>query len=458
MELKTKARLAMGAFLTACLVPSAGMLFVPEGPAAANQQLAPPPSLTREDGSFNPEVLQEATDYIAGHFAFRQHLITADAALNAAVFRVSAEDDVVLGKDGWLFYAETVDNHLHTNQLSDRQLWAGAHTLALVQEYLQSRGARLLFTVAPNKATIYPEYLPNVGTPLEDKGNLDRFIPLLATEGVPYADLRTPLQGERVSLYFRRDSHWNTLGAALAQKTLLTSLDKEFEPFWLSCSQSVLSGRPGDLYEMLYPTGHAQDWDARFDREFTFTHVRQPRGPDDQRIETENPAKTGSLLMFRDSFGNSLYPFLAEEYGSALFSRSMPWQLALLDQSGADTVVIELVERNLGYLTKHAPVFPAPARQLNGVPPQGQGEGQLAVSESHPLEKHLRLEGWLTWADPDSPIYVQFGGSLYEASPAGISGKGIPFTIYVPQGTPLENASVLCMQQGALCALPLTIQ
>lgn len=456
MEAKTKARLAMGAFLTVCMVPSVGMLAVPEQSAAANQQLSPPPALVNEDGSFNREVLQDTADYIADHFAFRQELITADAVLNAKVFQVSAEEDVVLGRDGWLFYAETVDGHLRTAPLSDRRLWAGAHTLALVREYVQNQGAELLFTAAPNKATIYPEYLPYVGTPLSSSSDLDRLVPLLEAEAVPYADLRESLQGQSVFLYYRQDSHWNTLGAALAQQTLLQTLGKHFEPFWLSHAQVVTDSHLGDLYEMVYPTGTELDWDAVYDREFTFTHIRQPRGPDDQRIETENPAKTGSLLMFRDSFGNALYPFMAEEFSQALFSRSMPWQLNLLEQTGADTVVIELVERNLAYLTAYAPMFPAPERLLTGSPPQGQGGAQCAVSDSYPLEGLVRLEGWISDADTNSPIYVQLGTALYEASPAG-SGwdKGIPFTLYVPQSISRENMSVLCLQQGALCALPL---
>jgi len=237
MEVKTKARLAMGAFLAACLIPSAGMLFVPERTAAANQQLAPPPSLTREDGSFNPEVFQEVTDYLADHFAFRQELITADAALNAAVFRVSAEEDVTLGRDGWLFYTETVDDYLRTAPLSQRQLWASAHTLALVQEYVQDRGARLLFTVAPNKATVYPEQLPSVGTPLAAQGNLDRLLPLLEAEGVPYAELRDSFFGHVYTMLavvlgftlFRADS----LGAAWVM------LSKMFTGFAPSPAQTL---------------------------------------------------------------------------------------------------------------------------------------------------------------------------------------------------------------------------
>ncbi len=466
MELKTKARLAMGAFLATCLVPSLGMLVLPERSIAANQQLSPPPVLTLEDGSFNPEVFQQLTDYLADHFAFRQELITAHAALNAAVFHVSAEEDVVLGRDGWLFYAETVDDYLRTSPLTDRRLWASARALALVQEYAQNRGAKLLFTAAPNKATIYPQFIPDVGRPLEGTSDLDRLLPLLEGEGVPFADLRQALQYPRFVTYFKQDSHWNTVGASLAQTALLEALGREHEPFlqaeesfWTGLDNFRAASHRGDLYEMVYPAGTEMEGDLQFARPFTFTHLRQPRGPDDQRIETENPSKTGSLLMFRDSFGNSLYPFLAEEFGRALFSRSMPVRLDLLDQSGADTVIIELVERNLDYLSTRPPVLPAPERRLTGIPPQGTGTAWASLSEQHPLEGCLRLEGALTGADENSPIYVQLGAALYEATPAGTEwDHGFPFTLYVPQGTVLEHVRVLCMQQGVLCALPTAIK
>lgn len=444
----------MGAFLTACLIPSLGMLVCPGQQTAANQLLAPPPALTLGDGSPNPEVLQEATDYIADHFAFRQELITANAALTAAVFRLSAEDKVLLGRDGWLFYRETLDDCLRAHPLTDRQLCAAARTLGLMQEYTQSRGGRLLFTVAPNKATLYPQYLPRTVQPLAESSDLDRLLPLLEEQGVAYADLFGPFQGEPSALYFRRDSHWNAQGAALAQQVLLRALGKEFIPFWGTEYRTVENHR-GDLYEMLYPTGTGLDRDVQFDRPFTFSHTRQPRGPDDQRIETSHEAKTGSLLMFRDSFGNSLYPFLAEEYGSALFSRSMPYQLTLLDQCKADTVLIELVERNLDYLSTRAPVFPAPERLLTGgTPPQGRGTVSLTPSDANPLAGFTRLEGLITGpVDDSSPVYVQLGDRLYEASPVGMDwSEGSPFVLYVPQDGP-QRGRVLYLQEGELCAL-----
>lgn len=70
--------------------------------------------------------------------------------------------------------------------------------------------------------------------------------------------------------------------------------------------------------------------------------------------------------MFRDPFGNTLYLFMADSFGHALLSRSMPWQMSLLEGTGPDTVVIELVERNLDYLSDRPTIFPAPMWMLTG--------------------------------------------------------------------------------------------
>lgn len=450
MKLNTKADLAMGAFLCACLIPSLGMLILPEEPAAANQPLAQPPSLTTQDGSLNVQVLDEVTDYVQDHFALRQRLITANAALESAVFQTSAQDSVLLGREGWLFYRETVEDYLHTDPLTDRELFCAARTLALLTEYAQTRGASLTFTAAPNKASLYPQYLPYVGTPLEGADDIDRLIPLLEAQGVAYADLFAPFRREDQVLYHATDSHWTNWGAALAHDTLMDSLGGSDWSPWFTQSWHTENTHRGDLYEMLYPTGEMLEGEVVFNREFTFRHVRPIRSPEDQRIETENPGKAGNLLMFRDSFGNTLYPFMAEDFGHAVFSRSMPYQMALLEESGVDTVVIELVERNLNYLVESAPIFPAPERLLSGQPPQGAAAASITAADDGRLAGCIRLEGTLSGPiDVDSPIYIQLGALLYEASPAGTGGEGeSPFTLYVPAGSALGDVRALYLLNG----------
>ena len=100
-----KYKIFTAAFLLLCVIPSAGMLFLPPTQAAANERLSQTPQLKNEDGSWNANVLDEATDYIADHFALRQEMVTANAALQTGLLATSPAEDVIYGSDGWLYYA-----------------------------------------------------------------------------------------------------------------------------------------------------------------------------------------------------------------------------------------------------------------------------------------------------------------------------------------------------------------
>ena len=144
--------------LLMCLLPLA--VFVIAGPSAsgANERLAAKPRLTA-GGRLNFDVLSDTADYFDGHFGLRQELITANAAADAAIFRESATPEVLLGTDGWLYYADTLADYTGADPMTERQLWCAARNLALMQEYAQSQGADFLFVCAPNKNTLYPAHM-----------------------------------------------------------------------------------------------------------------------------------------------------------------------------------------------------------------------------------------------------------------------------------------------------------
>ena len=81
--------------------------------------------------------------------------------------------------------------------------------------------------------------------------------------------------------------------------------------------------------------------------------------------------------MFRDSFGNALYPFMADTFENATFSRLMPYRMDWLDGGTYDNLVVEIVERNLKNLALQAPVMPAPIVSLNGDVTDGETHRHL---------------------------------------------------------------------------------
>lgn len=346
-----KYRIFTAAFVLLCLLPSAGMLFLPPTEAAANERLSPKPVLQNEDGSWNTNVLSQLTDYIADHFALRQEMVTANAALQTALLSTSPAEDVIYGKDGWLYYKATLDDYQNHATLTEDEAAQIAQTVADMQAYCEARGATFLFTIAPNKNSLYPENMPARYLQSDSPGNYELVAPYLKEYGVNYADLFTFLSGQEETLYLRTDSHWTNRGAALAHDFLMESLGLPHTAFG-EADYTTEETHRGDLYEMLYPKGMEREAQQQYDIDFSY--VTPPRTAEDILIQTtsENAANS-RLILCRDSFGNALHPFLAADFREAVITRQMPYPLEQV-QAG-DTVIVEIVERNLANILKYPP-------------------------------------------------------------------------------------------------------
>lgn len=420
----------VGIFLLMCLWPLVGMAITGPSEAAANETLAAPPSLQNKAGSFNPDFLNDTSSYFADHFASRQELITVNAKLEAALFGGSASEDVILGKDGWLFYQTTLDDYQGQDLLSDREIWAAAHCLFLMQEYAQQQNAAFLFTVVPNKNSLYPEYMPDRYYRSDAPGNAEHLAEALRQAGVCTVNLEAALQDEERVLYQKLDSHWSNLGAAFAHDRIMDALGKNAAHFYLPEQFTAVQDHSADLYQMLYPADGQKDIQFYPEWSWSFTYDRPIRSVEDQMIHTSCAGQSGKLLMFRDSFGNTLHPFMAESYGNACFSRAMPYDLSFIGSEGADTLVIEIVERNIDWLAQRAPIFPAPIREIS-IPAKKTDSIQATYSFSQANNGMICCSGNIESSlDTDALIYLVCDGTVYEASPAGSGAQ--PFTAYLP--------------------------
>ena len=420
-------------FLLLCTVPLLAMLVLGPSEAAANEVLASKPVLLTGNG-LNIDFLTQLSDYIGDRFAFRQELITANAHLTASLFRESSADSVILGKDGWLYYASTLDDYTGASAMSDRELYRAARTLSLARSYTESQGARFLFTVPPNKNTLYPSQMPDRYPAARQPGNLERLTLLLKQQNVPFCDLCAVLSRSDTPVYYKTDSHWDGYGSALACDALIECLNGTSR---LSTEPFTLTDHRGDLYEMLYPAGTLMEQGRTISRERTFTYTSPLRAADDLTIRTESSGEMGSLLMFRDSFGNLLHADLAERFSRAVFIRSTALRLDLLD--GAGTVIFELVERNLPQLLTNPPVMPAPVRTFTPPADSIPAEIEWTRQSAPELPGLVRYTARLSLSAPpdvDSPIYVSLDGTVYEASPSAPAGQD--FTLYAPEATELQ--------------------
>ena len=106
MKNKMMNTLFVSAFLLLCLSLSIGTLLFGPARAAANEKLAEFPALQTDVG-FNTDYFAHLQKFVNDRFFLRQKLITMDRRISNAL-GVSGEDSVIAGKDGWLFFTETL--------------------------------------------------------------------------------------------------------------------------------------------------------------------------------------------------------------------------------------------------------------------------------------------------------------------------------------------------------------
>lgn len=422
-------------FFAFCLVPSAGLLAKGPGEAAANEAPASMPRVKSYDGSWNTDYLSQLQDYVGKGFFGRLECITGWDTLAAKVFRTSANSSVLIGPDGWLFFGAAAEEIAGAAQMSDRAVWAAARSLYLMQEYAEGQGAEFVFTVPCGKYTLYPEHAPDYIT-VQEGSNRERLMAAMAEQGVHYADLYAAFTAADEELYWQWDSHWTEKGAALGADTILAALGRASD--WYAGPFAEELTHTGDLYAMLYPKGTALEPSYSWQPGFTFSYTSDFHTYDDMLITTENPNADDSLLLFRDSSGRSLYPYLAESFGSTYISRANNYRLDWIGEQQADTVIVELAERTLPYLLNYPAVYPAPERDAAVL--SGAATAACAVTAEDvdgTLAGYQKLTGTLPETALDSPVYLAAGDAVYEAIPNEGS-----FTAWLPVSVDVGSVQV----------------
>jgi hypothetical protein len=326
-------------------------------PNLEKSSLAPFPSFMK-DNQLNITYTKEFDDYFSDQFPFRSFMISAYSGLNEFLFKESGNAKVIVGQKGFLFFAETLDDFFKVNTLSDTDLKRLNTVLGIQKKYLDGLGIQSFFMIAPNKASIYGEFMPATFKAIGNRSNLEN---LSAMElAIPLIDLKTPLRAFKTetdkNLYHLKDSHWNNIGAAVGYEVMMEKLGKQSLSLQKQTPTLTVDWQ-GDLTTMLYPSHIVFDKQYHYVLPNAFTFTRAIRSFDDVEIESINPTKTGRLTMFRDSFANALVPYLSDSFGQVNYSRVFPYDYRKIKTQKPDTLVIEIAERNVNWLLQSTPIL-----------------------------------------------------------------------------------------------------
>ncbi len=356
-------------FLVAITMPVIGLIFRLDAgmKLQENRVLASRPGLKLERAALAAFPAKFET-YFNDQFGFRQRLIHWLSIAKVLGLGVSSSRDVILGRNGWIFYGGLdLEFYRSLQPLEPQQLEAWQRLFESRRDWLAARGIPYLVVFAPNKSTIYPEFMPHAYNRVNPQSRLDQLMAhLKAHSSLTVIDLREPLRSAKSQeqVYYRTDSHWNNRGAYVGYSKIMEALST-----WIpgikaaprSEFRDVTVWEPArDLVrymlglEYYLPEEHIdlQPRNPRLARQLAEKVDSGSPGPG---VATSRPnivfelpdTRLPRAVMFHDSFTQALMPLLAEHFRRITFSWQYTLNKELVEREHPDVVIQEMVERTL---------------------------------------------------------------------------------------------------------------
>ncbi len=219
-----------------------------------------------------PEYYQAWTLFADSYLGADHTLTRLKNWLDYHLFEMTDAQGVYVGRDGWLFDGQSI-NDFRKNGCSQsghiRQLIQDLEAAARIAELT---GRRFIFSVAPDKATIYPEYVGDL--PRAPACQQSLYDLLLAEHHirpikgfVPLDQLLRNAKNDYSLLYDQTGTYWNTNGATVAAHGLLAHIfpngatpNTEVDDL----STQILQRRPADKgpVHALTPATHTKQLSA----------------------------------------------------------------------------------------------------------------------------------------------------------------------------------------------------
>lgn len=278
-------------------------------------------------GFLNGEVQENLTDAMNDQYIGRDTW----TGLSTFVEKALGYQDiggVYLGKDHYYFEKTMNQDISQTNYFQN---------LRFIQylEKAQSK-ARVTTMLVPSPGTVLSDKLPEHAV-LYDADNMFREAALILGEK-SFLDIRRPMKvmSERNQVYFRTDHHWNLRGAHLAYQLYSNHMKRKSDPFDSFQIKAVSDSFYGTLYSKVLDEGAVPDeldsvenlpitsiiCDGK-ERDSIYESGKLAQkdkyayffgGNYGKVIIQPNSASEKKLLVFKDSFANTMIPFLMADY------------------------------------------------------------------------------------------------------------------------------------------------
>ncbi|HBJ76424.1 MAG TPA: hypothetical protein DDY68_00745, partial [Porphyromonadaceae bacterium] len=310
-------------------------------------------------GNLNFDFGKDFNEYFNDRFRGREEMVNLYGA-RMHLQKNFITKDVLKGDDNWLFlgWKKSIDSYTSRILFSEEELKAINMYLSSIDEYCRSNGKKFYFLIAPDKSKIYGEYYPKSLIPRKGMSRTEIMINYIQGHSnvkVIYPKERLLQEKAEGLLYFKHDTHWNSLGAYYGYEELMKEIVLDFSEIQIcSIKKDKNVDNFGDLDNMLPEILRVHD-----SSKYISPEIIEPRAKisypaiwNEDFTTSENRYGNRNLLMFRDSFTTALIPYLAESFRLCKCQCKHEVKPSLMKD--ADVIVLEVVERSLpGLVYQH---------------------------------------------------------------------------------------------------------
>ncbi len=401
--------------LLSLAIPLAALAFGFDSPNYSKEPLSPFPKF-----QLNSELGPHFDRWWSDHFPFRSAIVTAYHKSLSTLTGVSGSDQVVKGRDGWYYFTPTVRDYVKSDYLDAGDVAKIARSWQIQRRYVEESGRSFLVCVAPNKSTVYPEFMPRWIRVVGEKRPIEYLKEMMPGECYLEDVLLSEKETSSHHLYHPEDTHWNSLGSYVAYREVMSRFDLDDRSLSFGAPRLEREGWESDLTNMLFPAIQSSDEHIVFPgSKKEYISKRPMRSLEDPVIETINGEKEGAVLMFRDSFANAWIDFFSNTFHTVHYSHIVPYRYDLMDEVDPDYVMLEFVERNLDRMLLTTPELDAPqAFEVDEEIRQAEAvSGEFEYEERHNRHFYNFLPHNGQWSKELEAVQLFDGQSWFEAFP-----------------------------------------
>lgn len=277
-------------------------------------------------------------------------------------FHVSPAPLAFVGKDGWIYLdrgRDAVDireSHRAVTPLSEKELQDWFAAFAGFNRFAKDYRTRMVYLVAPEKSTIYPEYLDGEFRQIGRQTRYDQVAEyvgkLPALDSFVFWDIRPELfeakKNNAEEIYFKTGAHWNDLGIYAVYQTFCKRWQVKF---CLQPSGVIIKHRTN--VDTFYGNFDLREQILQLDLLFEFPrlpHLEKRSMPWGEVYKNPDALNNYTVILSGDSFGQGLIPYFINDFQKTIFINSSNFKIDLMEsiiqQEGSPYIIVrEMAER-----------------------------------------------------------------------------------------------------------------